>query len=339
MHEGAEVPFSRQAGRERLCRCWELALSELKCRLQLAGNCGAACRPVACKGSAGVPPHGACSQSAGELGKSHAKGKTQPQPEKKMWKTRAGFWLTSRELFPASSGAQPLQHGPYGLVLSLFWAVLAWTLVLIIIFTLNVSVMWVKRRRAPWPTAWAQMRTISTLILRYSVCSNLAVPTPHFRCPMQEWGMQQAAFPMLLKASAPTQCAERCRVPLGAGPLPESTAGSEALHQHTWEMGLRDHEIQPSAGAQRESPLWDDAFIPPSLSFAHLLPAWGMWDAGWRVRDVGRRSTAVRAEPPLVSHSHDCSHSPLGQLHHTAGGNKGPSSAMPLLEGKQRSLH
>lgn len=81
--------------------------------------------------------------------------------------------------------------------------------------------------------------------------------------------MQQAAFPMLLKASAPTQCAERCRVPLGAGPLPESTAGSEALHQHTWEMGLRDHEIQPSA----ESLLWDDAFIPSSLSFAHLLPA------------------------------------------------------------------
>lgn len=180
---------------------------------------------------------------------------------------------------------------------------------------------------------------VSTLILQYSVCSNLAVPAPHFRCPMQERGTQQAAFPVLPKASAATRCAEGCRVPLRAGPLPERAAGSEALHQHTWETGLWDHEIQPSAGAQRESPLPDDVFIPPSLSFAHLLPAWGMWDAVMQDEGCGMQEHSRQSWTPLISHSHNCSHSPLGQLHHAAGGNKGPSSAVPLPEGKQRSLH
>lgn len=139
---------------------------------------------------------------------------------------------------------------------------------------------------------------VSTLILQYLVCSNLAVPAPHFRCPIEEQGTQQAAFPMLPKASAPTRCAKGCRVPLRAGPLPESAAGSEALHQHTWEMGLWDHEIQPSAGAQRES---HSGMMPLFLPVSHLhtscQPEWcGMQ---WcRVRDGGCRSTAVRAEPP-----------------------------------------
>lgn len=88
MHEGAEVLFSRQAGREWLCWYWELALSELKRWLKLAVVQHA--DPWHAK-AAQLTPHTVPAPSLLESWENHMQRGKQPQPEKKCDRQEQAF--------------------------------------------------------------------------------------------------------------------------------------------------------------------------------------------------------------------------------------------------------
>lgn len=196
---------------------------------------------------------------------------------------------------------------------------------LVIIFTLNVSFMWVKRRRALWLTAWAQMRTVcfhtyppAFSLLQLS-CARSPLQMPHA-------GARNAAG-SFSRASQSLSCHPMCR----------RVQGPTESWSLTWEScriwstsptHVGDGAVRPRNPAFSRSPKGEPTSRWCLYSFQSLictplasLRDVGCSDAGWGMWDAGTQPSELN--PP---------HFPLPQLQPQP-----TRAAPPRSRGKQRA--